>query len=126
MRILSTTQSSQKQFQKDCVKVSLEIKPVMLPFFIAFEVDNKKHTLKPYMAPVNHNHINEITWLKIVHTLMGNFCQESDNKNNTMPMEDMGRDACVMLGCHKRVSNLTASLRLFPKWKNTFEMWSNL
>jgi hypothetical protein len=40
----------------------------MLPFFTAFEVDNKKHTLKPYMAPVNHNHLNEITWLKIIHT----------------------------------------------------------
>jgi hypothetical protein len=108
------------------MRVSLEIKPVMLPFFTAFEVNDKKHTLKPYMAPVNHNHLNEITWLKIVHTLMGNFCQDSDDKNDTMPMEDMGRDACVMLGCHERVSNLTANLRVFPKWKNTFEMWSNL
>ncbi len=53
------------------------------------------------MAPVNHNHLNEITWLKIVHTLMGNFCQESDDKNNMMPMEDMGCDACVIVGCHK-------------------------
>ncbi len=99
----------------------------MLPFFTAFEVNDKKHTLKPYMAPVNHNHLNEITWLKIVHTLMGNFCQEdSDDKKNTMPMEDMGHDACVMLGCHEQVSSLTANLRVFPKWKNTFEMWSNL
>ncbi len=57
---------------------------------------------------------------------MGNFCQESDDKNDTMPMEDMGRDASVIVGCHKQVSNLTADLRVFPKWKNTFEMWSNL
>jgi hypothetical protein len=78
------------------------------------------------MAPINHNHLNEITWLKIVHTLMGNFCQDSDDKNDTMPMEDMGRDACVMLGCHEQVSNLTANLQVFPKWKYTFEMWSNL
>ncbi len=55
------------------MRVSLEIKPVMLPFFTAFEVYDEKHTLKPYMAPVNHNHLNEITWLKIVHTLMGFF-----------------------------------------------------
>jgi hypothetical protein len=48
----------------------------MLPFFTAFEVDKEKHTLKPYMAPVNHNHINEITWLKIVHTLLGNFVKK--------------------------------------------------
>jgi hypothetical protein len=90
------------------VRVSLEIKPAMLPFYTAFKVDNKKHTLKPYMAPINHNHLNETTRLKIVHTLMGNFCQESDDRNNTVPMEDMGQDACVMIGCHKRVSNLTA------------------
>ena len=72
------------------MRVSLEIKPAMLPFFTAFEVDDKKHTLKPYMAPANHNHLNEITWLKIVHTLMGIFCQEKDDKNDTVPMEDMG------------------------------------
>jgi hypothetical protein len=89
------------------MRVSLEIKSVMLPFFTAYEVDNEKHTLKPYMAPVNHNHLNEITWLKIVHTLMGNCCQESDDRNNTVPMEDMGRDACVMIACHERVNNLT-------------------
>ena len=74
------------------------------------------------MSPVNHDHLNEIKWLKIVHTFMGNFCQESDDKNNTMPMGDMGCNACVMLGCHKQVSNLTANLRLFSKWKNMFEM----
>jgi hypothetical protein len=108
------------------VRVSLEIKPVMLPFFTAFKVNNEKHTLKPYMSPVNHNHLNEITWLKTVHTFMVNFCQESDDKNNTMSMEDMGRDACVILGCHKQVSNLMANLQLFSKWKNTFKMWSNL
>jgi hypothetical protein len=27
----------------------LEIKPVMLPFFTLFEVDEKHHTLKPYI-----------------------------------------------------------------------------
>ncbi len=103
------------------MRVSLEIKPAMLPSFPAFEVDNEKHTLKPYMAPVNHNHLNEITSLKIVHTLVGKFCQESDDRNDTVPMEDMGRDACVMIGCHEQVSNLT-QFTSFPEWKNTFEI----
>jgi hypothetical protein len=121
--MLTTTQSSQKQFYKSCVRVSLELKPAMLPFFTASEVNKEKHTLKPYMAPVNHNHINEITWLKIVHTLMGNFCQDSDDKNNTMPMEDMGRDACVMIGCHKlgsdkRVSHLMTIYKFFWNGKH--------
>ncbi len=89
----------------------------MLPFFTAFEVDDKKHTLKPYMAPVNHNHLNETMWLKTVHTLMGKFCQESDDRNNTVPMEGMGQDACVMIGCHEQVSNLTAIYEFFQKGK---------
>jgi hypothetical protein len=93
------------------------MKPVMLLFFTAFKVNHEKHTLKPYMAPVNHNHLNEITWLKIVHTLMGIFCQESDDKNDTMPMEDMGRNACVIVGCHKQVSNLMANLQVFQNGK---------
>ncbi len=58
----------------------------MLPFFTPFMVDNDKHTLKPYMAPVNHNVLNETTWLNIVHTFLGIFCHETDNNNNTMPM----------------------------------------
>ena len=55
---LSNTQSSQKTFHKGCTRISLEIKPAMLPFFTLFEVDRKHHTLKPYMAPINHNIIN--------------------------------------------------------------------
>ncbi len=33
----------------------MDIKPVMLLFFTPFKVDVDKHTLKPYMAAVNHN-----------------------------------------------------------------------
>ncbi len=79
----------------------------MLPFFTPFVVDIDKHALKPYMAPVNHNVLNETTWVKIVHTLLRNFCQETDNHNNTMLMEDMGHDACVVVGYHKNVSVFT-------------------
>ncbi len=74
----------------------------MLPFFTPFIVDIDKYALKPYMAPVNHNVLNETTWVNIVHSLLGNFCQETDNHNDTMPMEDMGHDACVVVGYHKK------------------------
>jgi hypothetical protein len=84
----------------------LDIKPVMLPFFTPFKVDIDKHKLKPYMAPVNHNVLNETTRINIVHTLMGNFCNKSDGKINTMPMEDMGHDARVVVGYHIKVSVL--------------------
>ncbi len=79
----------------------------MLPFFTPFVVDVDKHALKPYMAPVNHNILNETTWVNIVHTLLGNFCQETDNHNDTTQMEDMGHDACIIIGYHKNVSVFT-------------------
>jgi hypothetical protein len=48
---------------------------------------------------------------------MGKFCHESDDRNDTMPMGDMGRDACVMIGCHEQVSNLTAIYKFFQNGK---------
>jgi hypothetical protein len=75
------------------------------------------------MAPVNHNVLNETTWLNIVHTFLGNFCHETDNNNNTMLMEDMGQDACVVVGYHKNVSVFTHyNLQHFPKWKTMLVM----
>ena len=112
---MSGTQVKQKYFSKNCVRVPLTIKPVMLPFFTSFEVDKEKHTLKPYMAPVNHNIINETTWLKIVHTLMGNFCQDSDDTKGMVAMEDMGNDACVLVGCHEHVSNRLERKKCFKR-----------
>lgn len=53
---------------KSCVTIRMEIKPAMLPFFTASDVNNEQKTLKPYMAPVNHNHLHETMMLKIVHT----------------------------------------------------------
>jgi hypothetical protein len=98
----------------------------MLPFFTPFEVDVEKHTLKPYMAPVNHNVLNEMTWINIVHTFMGNFCHESDSKINTTPMEDMGHDACVIVGYHNNVTVFILNVQYFPKWKTLLAMWLNL
>jgi hypothetical protein len=98
----------------------------MLPFFTPFEVDVEKHTLKPYMAPVNHNVLNETTWINIVHTFMGFFCHESDSKINTTLMEDMGHDACVIVGYHNKVSVFILNVQYFPKWKTLLAMWLNL
>ena len=36
---------------------------------------------------------------------MGNFCQDSDDTKGLVAMEDMGNDACVLVGCHEHVSN---------------------
>ncbi len=71
------------------------------------------------MAPVNHNILNETTWLKIVHTLMGNFCQDSDDTKGLVSMEEMGHDACVLVGCHQHVSNFLKN-ELVQRWSNFY------
>jgi hypothetical protein len=98
----------------------------MLPFFTPFKVDIDKHTLKPYRGTVNHNLMNETTWLNIVHTFMGFFCHGSDSKNKTMPNEDMGNDACVVVDYHNDVSVFILNVQYFPKWKTLIAMWHNL
>jgi hypothetical protein len=104
----------------------LDIKPVMLPFFRPFEIDTEKHTLKPYIAPVNHTVLNETTWINIFHTFMRFLCNKSNSKINTMPMEDMGHDACVIVGYHNKVAVFILNVHFYPKWKTLLAMWHNL
>jgi hypothetical protein len=39
--------------------------------------------------------------MQIVHTLMGNFCH--GDKDKISQMEDMGNDACFLMGYHDKV-----------------------
>ena len=74
------------------------------------------------MAPVNHNVIDETTWIRIVHTFYGNFCQDSDDKDNMNALESMGNDAYVIVGYHEKASEFTTNERHFPDWNNPFKM----
>ena len=65
------------------------------------------------MSPVNHNIINKTTWIKIVHTLMKNFCQESDDKDNMNALENMGNDVCVIVGYHEKASDFMTMQDIF-------------
>jgi hypothetical protein len=40
-------------------KVNVDLHPLMVPFLTALELSHEKTTLKPYVAPVNHNKVNE-------------------------------------------------------------------
>ena len=99
------------------------MKPSMLSFFTHFKVDLEQHRLKPNMAQVNHNILNETTWINIAHTFMGNFCHEAEI--DTTPMEHMGHDACAIEGCHKKVSKINRNEQRFPKWNSLLIMCSN-
>ncbi len=63
----------------------------------------------PFMAPVNHNFLNEAKTLSIAHTMMGNFCHGDEKKESQM--ENMGTDACVIVGFNNKVRLLSY---LFP------------
>ncbi len=123
--MLPSTQKSQKLFQNNCTRITLDIKPVMLPFFTPLVSNTDNHTLKPYMAPVNHNILNEKTWVNIVHTFMGNFCLETNEQNDTAPIEDMGHDACVVAGYPKNVSVFTQFYTNFQKWTTMLKIITN-
>jgi hypothetical protein len=57
--------------------------------------------LRSFIAPVNHNTLNNSKTFQIVHTLMGNFCH--GDKDKISHMEDMGNDATVPIGYHNKV-----------------------
>ena len=61
----------------------------------------EKNHLRPLIAPVNHNTLDNSKTLNIVHTLMGNFCH--GNKDKISHMEDMGNDATMLIGYHDKV-----------------------
>jgi hypothetical protein len=65
-------------------------------------IDEKN--LHPYVAPVNHNVLNEAKALNIAHTMLGNFCYGDEEKE--LHMEHMGNDACGKMPCAShRTSN---------------------
>ncbi len=72
----------------------------MVPFLTMLEALNDHTTLLPFVAPVNHNKVNESKTVQIIHTLMGNFC----NGDKSKP-EDMGNDECIMVAYHAKVSS---------------------
>jgi hypothetical protein len=57
--------------------------------------------LQPFIAPINHNTLTSAKTMNIVHTLMGNFCH--GDKDKISQMEDMGNDACFLMGYHDKV-----------------------
>jgi hypothetical protein len=63
------------------------------------DVDDIK--LQPFIAPVNHNSLTSAKAIQTVHTLMGNFCH--GDKGKISQMEEMGNNACVLMGYHDKV-----------------------
>ncbi len=73
--------------------------------FIMCMDDTEKNELHPFVAPVNHNFLNEAKTLNIAHTMMGNFCHGDEQKD--LQMEQMGTDSCVIVGFNNKVKILS-------------------
>ena len=67
--------------------------------------------LKAYVATVNHNVLNGSRVYHIIHTLYGNYCHS--HATQTAQLEDMGNDACVIVGYHDKVSSVKSLSKLF-------------
>jgi len=98
--------------------VPLKINPTVLPFLTTTTVHHykNKNILRPYVAPVNHNVLNNEKAINIAHTILGNFCHGDETKNSQM--ETMGADACLMIGYHNRVSKTVANQSYYSKLEN--------
>ncbi len=91
-----TTEILAKHFSKD----TWTVHPSIIPFLMNMMV-NYKNQLHPYVAPVNHNSLNEAKALNIAHTMMGNFCHGDKDKESNM--KNMGNSAFVVIGFNNMV-----------------------
>jgi len=114
----TTTQKTMTILESNFLTVSLKKNPTVIPFFTATTVHfgKKKNILKPYVAPVNHNILNNEKAINIAHTIMGNFCHGDETKNSQM--ETMGMDACMMIGYHNKVNKIVANQSYYSKLEN--------
>jgi hypothetical protein len=67
-------------FESSFTKLSWEVHPMILPFITAMTVKGKKtKVLRAYIAPANHNVLNEALTISIAHTMMGIFCHGNES-----------------------------------------------
>ncbi len=71
------------------------------PHSIIMEGGKKYIKIQPFIAHVNHNTLTSAKAILIVHTLVGNFCHR--DKDKISQMEDMGNNACLLMGYHNKV-----------------------
>jgi hypothetical protein len=73
------TQMSGKYLEAHFTKIMWQVHLTTLPFLTCMDVtENNKLCL--FVAPVNHNFLNEAKTLSIAHMMMGNFCHGDEKK----------------------------------------------
>jgi hypothetical protein len=121
-KLATATSIAKKTYDKSFTKVNCQIHPSVVPFLTPMnmkktyneQLDNAK-ILQPYVAPVHHNTLTSAKTLQIVHTLMGNYCHGDQTKKSQL--EDMGNDACLLMGYHDTVRALM-NVQIILHWNN--------
>jgi hypothetical protein len=80
-KILTKTQVSVAFLDKNFSKHTFQAHLTIIPFLTCMDV-TKQQQLRPFVAPVNHNFLNEAKTSNIVHTMMGNFCHGDEQKDS--------------------------------------------
>jgi hypothetical protein len=118
-----TSTTNVKKYDSSFNKDTFCIHPTIIPFLTVMElsdthmkraISNKEMSgelitegskedikLQPLIAPVNHNTLTSAKTMNIVHTLMGIFCHR--DKDKISQIEDMGNNACFLMGYHDKV-----------------------
>ena len=72
MKMETVTSKTKKSIDDNFNKIQLEIHPSIVSFLTTFKKD-RNDRLSAYVAPVNHNVLNEATAYQIIHTLYRNY-----------------------------------------------------
>jgi len=111
-KLPTDTSLAKKILDKSFTKTICQIHPTIIQFITAMKVKGNRNEekldaqaihLQPLVAPVNHNTLTSAKAIQIVHTLMRNFCH--GNPEKVRQFEDMGNDACLLMGYHNKVSS---------------------
>ncbi len=84
----------------ECHLIDLKTHPKIVPFLTAMKP--VKSGIRAYIAPVNHNSINTSRVASTTSTILGNYCQDTNNYD-IIHLPDMGTDAGVLFGYFDRV-----------------------
>ena len=80
---------------------NVSISPSIFPFMTMMTVDEKEGNLHPYVAPINHNELNNTKTKEIMYSIL-DYC----NSYGTQ-LSNLGNDGVVLVGFQNNV-------RLYP------------
>jgi hypothetical protein len=82
------------------VVIDLRINPRMILFFTPLMHAEGDQCMAVYIAPINHNRIDNKMVASIMSTMKGNHCRDESKDN--MHLQDMGSDAAVLVGYYNK------------------------